>query len=374
MSPARPAPVPVVVIGAGGMGRAWISTVLGSEAARLVGVADVLDGAAARAVAEVVPAALRESVATGTDGVEVARRAGAEAVIDVTIPAAHHAVTADALHAGYPVLGEKPCAATLAEAVSLAGHAETTGTLFMISQSRRNNPHLHEARRLAEELGGAGIVDTRFAKAPRFGGFRDEMAHPLLVDMAIHAFDAGRVLLAGLPVSVTATSYNPGWSWYAGDAAATAVITYDSGAVHTYSGSWCSPGDETSWNGDWALSCERGTVRWDGESPPTAHLPGREPVLGRTPEADDRWELDASLANFCAALRGGPVPDTEVHANVWTQAIVEAAVRSAETGSTVLLAALLDEALDQARALDSADGRSTALTTWKTGATGLVEG
>src|SRR5699024_2975142 len=142
MSPARPAPVPVVVIGAGGMGRARISTVLGSEAARLVGVADVLDGAAALAVAEVVPAALRESVATGTDGVEVAQRAGAEAVIDVTIPAAHHAVTADALHAGYPVLGEKPCAATLAEAVSLAGHAETTGTLFMISQSRRNNPHL----------------------------------------------------------------------------------------------------------------------------------------------------------------------------------------------------------------------------------------
>src|SRR5699024_4154692 len=300
--------------------------------------------------------------------------AGAEAVIDVTIPAAHHAVTADALHAGYPVLGEKPCAATLAEAVSLAGHAETTGTLFMISQSRRNNPHLHEARRLAEELGGAGIVDTRFAKAPRFGGFRDEMAHPLLVDMAIHAFDAGRVLLAGLPVSVTATSYNPGWSWYAGDAAATAVITYDSGAVHTYSGSWCSPGDETSWNGDWALSCERGTVRWDGESPPTAHLPGREPVLGRTPEADDRWELDASLANFCAALRGGPVPVTEVHASVWTQVIVEAAVRSTESGSTVLLAALLDEALDQARTLDSADGRSAALTTWKTSATGLGAG
>src|SRR5699024_11741088 len=135
------------------------------------------------------------------------RRDGADDVIDETIPDAHHAVTDDAQHAGYPVLGEKPCAATLAEAVSLSGHAETTGTLFVISQSRRNNPHLHEARRLAEELGGAGIVDTRFAKAPRFGGCRDEMAHPLLVDMAIHAFDAGRALLAGRPASVPAPSY-----------------------------------------------------------------------------------------------------------------------------------------------------------------------
>lgn len=268
----RPVTVPVLVVGAGGMGRAWIRTVLASDAACLVGVVDVVDGAAERAVQDLVPEHEQPEVATGTELLEVAARSGAEAVIDVTIPAAHHQVTADALHAGYPVLGEKPCAATLAEAVSLAGHAEETGRLFMVSQSRRNNPHLHEARRLADGLGGAGIVDTRFAKAPRFGGFRDEMEHPLLVDMAIHAFDAGRVLLAGTPVSVTATSYNPGWSWYAGDAAATVAIAYDTGAVHSYSGSWCSPGDETSWNGDWALHCEGGSVRWDGETPPTATL------------------------------------------------------------------------------------------------------
>ena len=363
--------VPVVVVGAGGMGRAWISTVLASDAAHLVGVVDVLEGAAQRAVADIVPEARRAGVVTGTDAVDVARRSGAEAVIDVTIPAAHHAVTADALHAGFPVLGEKPCAATLAEALSLAGHAESTGKLFMVSQSRRNNPHLHEARRLADELGGAGIVDTRFYKAPRFGGFRDEMEHPLIVDMAIHAFDAGRVLIDGMPVSVTATSYNPPWSWYAGDAAATATIAYDSGAVHTFSGSWCAPGEETSWNGDWSLSCARGTVAWDGEMPPTAQPEGGEPVVGRAPEPDARWELAASLAEFCAALRGGPVPASEVHGNAWTQAIVEAAVRSADAGHRVDLAELLDEALAAARDLDSRDGRSQALAAWKTGASGL---
>lgn len=363
--------VPVVVVGAGGMGRAWISTVLASEAARLVGVVDVIDGAALSAVTDIVPEARRADVATGTDIVEVARRSGAEAVIDVTIPAAHHEVTADALHAGFPVLGEKPCAATLTEALSLVGHAETTGKLFMISQSRRNNPHLHEARRLADELGGAGIVDTRFYKAPRFGGFRDEMPHPLIVDMAIHAFDAGRVLIDGVPVSVTATSYNPPWSWYAGDAAATVTITYDSGAVHTFSGSWCAPGQETSWNGDWSLSCARGTVAWDGETPPTSQPEGGAAVVGRTPAPDAPWELAASLADFCAALRGGPVPESEVHGNAWTQAIVEAAVRSADTGRRVELAELLDEALAAARDLDSGDGRSQALTSWKTGASGL---
>lgn len=373
--PATPSPpVPVVVIGAGGMGRAWIATVLGNGAARLVGVADVLDGAAEAAVAEVVPEKLRDGVVTGTDALEVARRAGAEAVIDVTVPAAHHAVTADALHAGLPVLGEKPCAATLAEAVSLAGHAEATGRLFMVSQSRRNNPHLREARRLADELGGAGIVDTRFYKAPRFGGFRDAMEQPLLVDMAIHAVDAGRVLVEGTPVTVSATSHNPSWSWYAGDAAASMVITYDTGAVHTYSGSWCSPGAETSWNGDWSLSCAEGSVHWDGETPPIAHPAEGGAVAGRTPGDSDRWELDASLTDFCGALRGGDRPDSEVHANVWTQAIVEAAVRSAASGARVQLAELLDEALREARILDSADGRSRALERWKTGVSGLLAG
>lgn len=367
-------PVAVLVVGAGGMGRAWMSTVLASDEARLVGVVDVVPGAAEAAVAEIVPDAQRQEVATGSDLLEVAARSGAEAVIDVTIPAAHHQVTADALHAGYPVLGEKPCAATLAEAVSLAGHAEATGRLFMVSQSRRNNPHLREARRLADGLGGAGIVDTRFTKAPRFGGFRDRMAQPLLVDMAIHAFDAGRVLVPGLPETVTATSYNPSWSWYDGDAAATVAITYDSGAVHSFSGSWCAPGAETSWNGDWVIGCEGGSVHWDGETPPVAHGADGTTRPGRVPGAEERWELDDSLARFCAALRGGPVPDTEVHANVWTQAIVEAAVRSAETGQRVALAALLDDALVAARELDSQDGRSQALAAWKTGATGLGAG
>ncbi|UEJ81488.1 Gfo/Idh/MocA family oxidoreductase [Brachybacterium halotolerans subsp. kimchii] len=362
--------LPVVVVGAGGMGRAWISTVLRSRDARLVGVADVIDGAAAGAVAELVPADERDAVRTGTDALEVARAAGARAIIDVTIPAAHHAVTADALHAGYPVLGEKPCAATLAQALSLAGHAESTGRLFMVSQSRRHNPHLREAARLAGELGGAGIVATRFSRAPRFGGFREEMAQPLIVDMAIHAFDAARVLVAGTPESVTAVSSNPPWSWYDGDAAATVTIRFDSGAVHTYAGSWCSPGRETSWNGEWSLSCPHGTVAWDGENPPSATREDGREIPGRVPAADALWELDSSLAAFCAALREGTTPESEVHENVWTQAIVEAAVRSAGDGRTVALAEVMDEALTAARDLDRADGRSSALESWNTGSAG----
>ena len=46
------------------------------------------------------------------------------------------------------------------------------------------------------------------------------MAYPLLKDMAIHQFDLARDLIGSEPVSISCESFNPGWSWYAGDAAA----------------------------------------------------------------------------------------------------------------------------------------------------------
>ena len=62
-------PLRLVVIGAGGMGRAWLETIARSSEAVLAGVAD-LDLAAAQAAAY----AYAPSVVTGTDAVEVARR------------------------------------------------------------------------------------------------------------------------------------------------------------------------------------------------------------------------------------------------------------------------------------------------------------
>ena len=52
-------------------------------------------------------------------------------------------------------------------------------------------------------LGRLGLVACDVFKAPHFGGFRDEMAYPLLMDMAIHQFDLARDLIGSEPVSVS---------------------------------------------------------------------------------------------------------------------------------------------------------------------------
>ena len=83
------------------------------------------------------------------------------------------------------------------------------------------------------------------------------MPFPLLIDMAIHQFDLARDLIGSEPVAVYCNSYNPSWSWFAGDAAAQVQFEFAGGSRFSFSGSWCSPGLETSWNGEWRVSGQR---------------------------------------------------------------------------------------------------------------------
>lgn len=101
-----------MVVGAGGMGSWWSREVVASGVAELVGVADLVEGAPQRVIAQ-SGVADPSTVADGTDGVELALEVGADLLIDPTVPVAHHPVTVKALHAGIPVLGRsrsrRPC-------------------------------------------------------------------------------------------------------------------------------------------------------------------------------------------------------------------------------------------------------------------------
>jgi len=339
----------VLVVGAGSMGRAWLAAVAESSEVQLAGVVD-LDLAAARSAAAGVP--------VGTDLVALAAQTGAQAVINVTVPAAHHAVTTAALFAGLPVLGEKPVADTVAQALSLAAASEVTGKLFMVSQSRRWNPQLFRLQEMVAQLGAVGTVTTEFFRAPHFGGFRDEMAYPLLVDMAIHPFDSARFLLGTDPVSVYCESYNPAWSWFAGDAAATAIFEMAGGARYVYTGSWCSPGPETSWNGSWRVSGSLGTVLWDGDNEPTGPFPAAS--------SSDLSGIAGALRVFVDALRTSEKPMGEVHENLMSLAMVEAAVESSRVGAPVRLDDVLAQAHRAALRDEARSDVRTALAAWRT--------
>ncbi|MEU1973470.1 Gfo/Idh/MocA family oxidoreductase [Microbacterium sp. NPDC019599] len=334
-------PLRAIVVGAGPMGRGWLRNLQDSKDVEPVALVDLSLDAATSALAEL-----------GLGGLAVAQRISelpdgldADVVVNVTVPAAHHAVSTEALRAGYPVLTEKPLAPTVSEALSLAAAAEASGHLLMVSQSRRYYRTLDQFKSVVDRLGEVGLIRADFFKAPRFGGFRDEMAHPLLIDMAIHAFDAMRYLVDDEVVAVYCDEFNPAWSWYRGDASVVATFTLRSGARFVYTGSWCADGLETSWNGDWRISAARGTARWDGESAPTwegdAEISAVDP--GEIPE-----EIAGSLAEFVAAVRTGAPTPNSARGNLASLAMVEAAVLSAERGERVILQDVVDEALQKA--------------------------
>lgn len=351
-------PFRLVVIGAGMMGRLWLDVIRRSADVRLVGLVDVDAGAAERAAGDCgFPA-----VATATTLDELVGRIAADAVVNATVPEAHAEVSTNALLHGMSVLCEKPAADSTGAALSMAAAAEVSGRLLMVSQSRRYWRNLVALRGQLARLGRIGIVECGFFRASRFGGFRETMPYPLLADMAIHHFDLARDLIGADPLWISSESFNPPWSWYAGDAAVRVSAHFADGTRFGYTGSWCSPGHQTSWNGQWRISGEAGTALWDGDNQPVATTVDGTVVPavdGTGPE-----EFAGALAEFVAALRDGTVPSTEIHRNVMSVAMVDAAIRSARTGRRIVLADLLDGAYRHALTTERRPELRAALAAW----------
>ncbi len=333
-----------VIVGAGGMGRAWGRNLKTHPDVEIVGWADIRAEAAASAAAELeLP-----GVMTGDGLGRLLAEVKPDFVVDVTVPEAHRDVTVQALAAGVPVLGEKPMASSMAEAREMVAASERAGKLYMVSQSRRYDANLQALRRLImERVGPLGILNSDFYIGAHFGGFRDEMPHVLILDMAIHTFDAARYLCGGDPVAVYCEEFNSAWSWYKGAASATAIFEMAGGLRYTYRGSWCAEGRDTSWEAEWRAAGPRGTATWDGVGghPPLADIVTGTDGFTRPTEAVTA-EVSAvpggiagSLRDFLHALDTGATPMGECHDNIKSLAMVFAAIESAATGQRVKIEA-----------------------------------
>lgn len=331
-----------VVVGAGSISNAWFPPLL-AEQVEIAAVVDLRPEAAQTQIAKYgleCPAA--------TDLQSALEKARPDFVVDLTIPEAHAEVTCTALRAGCHVVGEKPMAATMAEARRMVQVAEETGKLYMVDQSRRWDTHHERLRRTiaAGEIGLVTTVNCDFYLGAHFGGFRDEMPSPLILDMAIHHFDLARFMASLDPVAVYALEFNPRGSWYKGDAAASCIFEMSDGVVFTYRGSWCAEGCRTSWNGDWRFVGERGTLVYDHDQNPEGQVvaPG-EPAFSLPLRPAQVSEVEVAAASMHGALREmleflrtGKQPQTECHDNIKSLAMVFAAIESSRQGRRVEIA------------------------------------
>ncbi|MDZ4765143.1 MAG: Gfo/Idh/MocA family oxidoreductase [Chloroflexota bacterium] len=334
----------VIQCGLGGMGRQWINTVLASPEVEFAALVEP-DAATAQKRAseyELDPALIFPSLAAALAAVK------ADGVIDVTPPAAHKAVSFAAMEAGLPVLSEKPLAGTREDARAIVAKSDQTGVLHMITQNYRYSPLAQTVKAAldAGDLGAVGAVGVSFFKGPHFGGFREEMPYPLIIDMSIHHFDMLRFFLDANPVSIYGKSWNPAWSWYQGDASAAISATFDNGAQINYTGSWCSQGQETTWNADWRFECANGVLTVEDDQVYVQHMLGIEDRGGYRHVQNDvktnvplvTMERQAQaylLYEFYQAVTTGKAPGTPCQDNIKTVEFVFDVVQSFETGAPV---------------------------------------
>ena len=333
-----------VLVGCGAISREWFKGVAGVEDLELVGLVDLLEATAEKRRAEYAPHAL-----TGTNLTEMLGRTKPDIVFDCTVPAAHYGVVTTALEHGCHVLGEKPMADTLEQAHLMIQKAQAADKLYVVMQNWR---YTHNIRRLktflnTNPIGTLTGLNADFYIGAHFGGFRDEMAHVLLKDMAIHTFDAARFLTEQNAKSVYAAEWNPKGSWYASDAAANAFFELTGGVMFSYRGSWCAEGFRSPWESAWRIIGTKGTILWDGDADMRCEVIADENSDGflreyQTVTVPDYAEVTARPERHAAVLRGfveslenGTTPETVCTDNIKSLAMVYAAVASAEKGEKV---------------------------------------
>ena len=371
-------PARVIVVGAGSMGSWWAREIVASEVAELVGVADLVEGAPQRVIDQ-SGAADPAAVAVGADGVDLALELGADLIVNPTVPVAHHPVTVKALHAGIPVLGEKPVTETLPEAISLLAHAELTGVPFMVSQSRRFFRQVRQLRSFVAAHGPTVLTSAFFSLFTEMEGFRRTQDHPLLRDMGIHAFDTARYILDADPVAVTARGTRPEWSVYHHDATVSATFEMSDGSLFAYHGTWNARGLPTWWNSEWRIGAQHGSATWDGTGTPVVGTEDEEETarLQAAIDAETAPEPDqiaASLVECVSALREGRTPMCEIHENVLSFAMVEAAVTAVERGERVEIDELLEQARVEAIAAEADEQAREIMRSWSSVREALVAG
>jgi predicted dehydrogenase len=290
---------------------------------------------------------------TFTDLKQAIEETGANLVFDITIPASHFAISTTAMNSGCDVFAEKPLAEKLSECQEIIRVSDRTGRTHNVMQNRRYDVRIRALRELITDghIGKPGYVGADFFLGPHFGGFRDAMDSPLLLDMAIHTFDQARLILGADPVSVYCQEFNPVGSWYAGQAAAICIFEMSDGSVFCYRGSWCSEGAPTSWEAEWRVTGEKGTAIWDGKGAPYAEAvaPGDQEgnfvrefvrIDANVREQADSFH-EGCLNEMFAALKEGRRAETDCRDNIHSMAMVLGAIESSKTGRKVLLSELM---------------------------------
>ncbi|MCU4801120.1 Gfo/Idh/MocA family oxidoreductase [Halobacteria archaeon HArc-gm2] len=350
-----------IQVGTGGQGARWCDTFLQPHVE-----ADRVDVVAAVDVDESAHENARDHLgvpaeACYTDVEEAFAEHDADFCTVVVPPWVHEEVVDAALAHDLDVLSEKPIADTLEASVRIAEKVERAGAKMGVTMSHRFDRDKTTLRRQigAESSGPLDYLVGRFTCNARtygtWGAFRHDMNHPLMVEGAVHQLDF-LADMAGAPCErLYADTWQPEWAEYAGDVQATVQLRFENGVRATWEGAKANATTLNGWGSDYVRAeCRDATLELDGREltryPYDADAEGVVGTTGRergeAVPLDERehWSNTWLVGQFLDWLDGGEPMATNVHDNLQSVALVEAAIESSETDQPVAVQKLLADA------------------------------
>ena len=339
------APVRVLQIGCGGITSNWFPPAQAMPDVELVGLCDLFPAAAEKARETY---GLPADLPIFTDAKTAIQQLKPDAVFDCTIPSAHTQNALLAFENGAHVLSEKPLSENLTDARRAIDSAKSHGVIYAITQNYRYAPGPRRLKAFLESgaIGAVTTINSDMYLGAHFGGFRDEMKHVLLLDMAIHTFDMTRFLSGANAQSVFCHEWNPKGSWYAHDASASAIFEMSEGIVANFRGSWCATGLPSGFQSAWRIIGERGTVLWDGNEGFGCEVEDGDKGFMRpvrsleVPTGEFGTKADGHtgiIREFVNAIQGDAAPETNAADNLNSLAMVLGAVESSDLGARINL-------------------------------------
>ncbi len=337
----------ILQVGCGGISHNWLSTLTSHEDVEMVGLVDIDEHNA-----QDKKDSFHLSCPIYADFKKAIKDTNPDVVIDNTIPNMHHQIVTTSLKAGCHVFGEKPLADSIDYALDMVKTATQTNKSYAVMQNRRFLKDIRSFQSIIADhnIGDLGFLGASFYIEAHFGGFRDIMESPLILDMAIHTFDQARFISGCDPVSVYCHEFNPSGSWYQGNASAVCIFEMSNNVVFSYNGSWCAKGSLTSWECDWRAMGSCGAAGWDGKSLPWYEKQSDENNM--FPSNYERHLVD--IDNDSATGHEGCIHDmidsymkgipaqTDCKDNIKSLAMVMAAIKSSKEQRKVYINELID--------------------------------
>lgn len=326
----------VLLLGLGFWGKFWLELLNSKENLEIVGVAGAkseLDSLADK------------NIKTYTDFREAIINTKADIAINVLPGILHLEADKLALQHNMNIITEKPLAMNIEEAEELLEEKKKYPHLkFMASQNYRWRSHNQLIKKIILE-GKIGKIQTillNFRKQEDLQGYRKGLEQPLLQDVSIHHFDLIRFFTGKNLKSIYCQCYKPSYSEFDGKPNTEAIIEMEDNIMVNYSGTWAARGKETSWDGEFIITGDKGALHLD-ENNDVYFYPfqkNESVKLGTEKENKEKLlkpqmqyeEMEYCLEEMLRCLNEDKIPETTLEDNFESYKMVALGLKSVKTG------------------------------------------